>query len=164
MAAGDTLCTFHPYNAEFPASNPGTPDTRNIHPVINFDTTTQETIFFTGIMPQSYANGNLTVYLHWAAATATSGTIGWGVTWERILAGTLDIDADSFATEQIVTAATVSGTSGITSITNVVCTNGAAGTDSLAAGDSFRLRIRRNVATDTATGDAQLIGAEVRES
>lgn len=129
-----------------------------------FDTTTSETAYFEGVMPQNYAGGNLTVYLTWNAATATSGNIGWLVTWEAVLAGTLDVDGDSFATAQTVTAATVSGTSGVESITNVVCTAGSTGTDSIAAGGSFRLRVARDTATDTATGDANLTRVEIRES
>jgi hypothetical protein len=163
-ASGDTLFIATPQANQPPSTNYATLNTRNGHLVLEFDTTTQETAIFSGKMPRNYAGGNLTVYVSWMAATATTGTGGWGVTFERDAAAGDDMDADSFATEQIVTAATVDGTSGKISVTNVVCTAGAAGTDSIAAGEDFRIRIRRDVATDTATGDLQLLSVEIKEA
>lgn len=162
MASGNTLCCFFPADNEPPAANYATPDTRNGHPTLDFDATTGESALFTGILPRHYAGGGITVYVHWAATSATSGTIGWLIAIERI--GTaLDIDADSFAADQTVTAATTSGTSGIVTITNVAITDGA-NMDSLAVGEAFRLKITRDVANDTATGDAELIGIEIKET
>lgn len=164
MASGNTLAVFLPAGYEPPASNYATLNVRNQHPVLEFDTTTQETAIWSSFMPANYAGGNLIVTVVWAAASATSGTIGWDATFERIDAGTLDVDADSFATAQTITAATVSGTSGVTSATTVTCTAGSTGTDSIAALDAFRLRIRRDVANDTATGDAHLLRVVVSEA
>lgn len=163
--SGDTLAIFTPYSNQPPSSNYATLGVRNGHLVLEFDTTTQETAIFSGKMPRNYtASAGLTVYVSWMAATATSGTIGWDVTFERMANGGDDMDSDSFATAQTVTAATVSGTSGIITVTSVACTFGAAGTDSIAAGDDFRLRVRRDVANDTATGDAQLLSVEIKET
>lgn len=162
MASGNTLLIFRPGDNEPPASNFATLDLRNSHPVLDFDTTTQESALFSAVLPRSYAGGGITVYVHWAATTATTGTVGWDVAFERV--GTAqDLDADSFATAQTVTAATVSGTSGVVSITNVAVSDGA-NIDSLAAGEAFRLRIRRDVANDTATGDAELVAVELKET
>lgn len=111
----------------------------------------------------NYAGGGITVYIHWAAASATSGTIGWDVAFERIGAAQQDIDSDGFASAQTVTAATVDGTSGNVKITNVAITDGA-NIDSIAAGEAFRIRIRRDVTNDTAAGDAQLIAVELKET
>jgi hypothetical protein len=36
--------------------------------------------------------------------------------------------------------------------------------DSLAAGEAFRLRVTRDAASDTATGDAELLAVVLRES
>jgi hypothetical protein len=164
MASGDTLALFGALDGNPGAltANFATGDVRNGHPCLDFDTTTQETIFFEGKMPQNYAGGNLVVYVTWMAATATTGTIGWGVTFETF--NGQDLDSDGFATEQTITAATVNASSGVPSTTSVTCTAGATGTDSVAAGDAFRLRVRRDVANDTATGDAQLIAVEIREA
>lgn len=164
MASGDTLAVFLPTAYEPPATNFATFNVRNLHPVLEFDTTTQEAAIWTGRMPQNYKGGNLKVFVRWAAATATTGTIGWDATFERIDSGTLDTDADSFATAQTITATTVPGSSGVTAETSVECVKGEAGTDNIAAGDLLRLRIRRDVTNDTAAGDAQLLAVEVREA
>ena len=163
MASGNTLCTFFAASNEPPTSNYATVDTRNGHLVLDFDTTTQEAAIFTGIMPRNYAGGGVTVYIHAMLSSATSGTLGWDVSFERMSDATTDLDADSFATAQTVTAATVPGTSGIVLVLNVAITDGA-NMDSVAAGESFRLRIRRDVSNDTASGDAELICVEVKET
>jgi hypothetical protein len=164
MASGDTLGIFTPQANQPPATNYATLAVRNGHLVLEFDTTTQEVAIFAGKMPRNYAGGNIVAYVSWMAATATTGTGGWDITFERDAAAGDDMDADSFATAQVITAATVDGTSGKISVTNVVCTAGAAGTDSIAAGEDFRVRVRRDVANDTATGDLQLLSVELKEA
>lgn len=165
MASGDLLAAFSPLGYEPPATVYALLGVRNQHPTLAFDTTTQWTAIWTcPRMPTNYAGGNLVVSVLWSAATATTGTIGWGVTFERILAGTLDIDADNWATEQIVTAATVPGTSGVATLTSVTCTAGSTGTSSVSAGDAFRLRVRRDVANDTAAGNAELLAVSIKEA
>ena len=164
MASGDTLVVFGAADNEPPATAYATLDARNNHLVLDFDTTTQEASAFTAVMPQHYGGGGITVYLHWAATSATTGTIGWDVTFERLAAASQDLDSDGYATAQTVTAATVDGTSGNVTVTNVAVTAGATGTDSVAAGDLFRLRVRRDVANDTAAGDAELLAVHLKET
>lgn len=164
MASGDTLAILLPQNNQPPSSNYATLNARNGHLVLEFDTTTQETAIFATKMPRNYAGGGITAYLTWLAATAVTGTIGWDVTFERNTDGGTDTDADDFATAQTITAATVPGTSGVPKVTNVAITAGAAGTDSVAAGDDYRLRVRRDVANDSAAGDAQLLSVELKET
>jgi hypothetical protein len=154
--------TFLPALNEPPSSNPATLDTRNNHPVLDFDTTTQETAIWSGVMPTGYAGGGITVAVFVAMTSATSGTVGFDVSIERIDASSLDIDADSFATAQTITATTVPGTSGQILKLSVNIANGA-DMDSLAAGEAFRLRIRRDVANDTATGDAEVLRVTLEE-
>ena len=115
-------------------------------------------------MPRNYAGGNLQVYIHYAASSATSGTAGWDVTLERIGDGSQDTDSDGWATAKTVTAVAVPGTSGHVDIVNVTLTAGATDTDSIAAGERGRLRIRRDVTNDTAAGDLELFGIEVKEA
>lgn len=163
MASGNTLIVFTPNGAEFPASNYATLDTRNNHPCLDFDTTTGETAFFTGVMPQSYSDTTgITVYVHWAATSATSGTIGWLIALERDGDGQ-SITSDDFASNQTITAATVPGTAGVIDVTSVAITKGA-NMDSVVAGDMFRLRVIRDVANDNASGDAELYAVEIRET
>ena len=162
MASGNTLVTLYPSGNEPPATNYATYDTRNAHPVLDFDTTTGESAVWSFILPRHYAGGGITVYVHWSATSATTGTIGWTVEIERV--GTaLDTDADSFAGAQTITAATVSATSGTIIITNVAITDGA-NIDSIAVGELCRIRITRDVASDDATGDAELHAVEIKET
>lgn len=154
---------FRPRDNEPPTTNFATLDTRNSHPVLDFDTTTQEAAIFSDMMSAGYGGGDITVAVTAALTSATSGTLGWDATFERV--GTAqDIDSDSWATAQTVTATTVPGTSGFLLTLSVSITAGGAGTDSLAAGEAYRLRIRRDVTNDTAAGDAELWAVVVSEN
>ena len=75
MASGNTLFTLFPEDASFPSSNPGGPSTRNGTPIIAFNQTTAEGIFFVFIMPRHYAGGGITCTIYCASASATSGNI-----------------------------------------------------------------------------------------
>lgn len=164
MASGATLLTFGPADAISPSSNYPQFTTRNNHLVLAFDTTTAETCYFEGVVPQNYGGGGITVYVTWMAQSATSGTIGWLVAFERTYdAGSTDLDADSFASDQTITAATVPGTSGVLAQSSVAVSNGA-NMDSIAVGNTFRLKLTRDVSNDTATGDAQFLALELRET
>ena len=146
------VAKFTPLHNQPPSSNYATLDTRNGHPVLDFDTTTQETAIFGGIMPNHYGAGSIRVTI-WAALTsATSGTLGWDIAFETD--NGQDIDSDGFNTAKTATAATVPGTSGVMMTHSVTFTQSEA--DGIAAGDAFRLRVRRDVANDNAAGDAEL--------
>ncbi len=147
-----TVAVFTAQHNQPPSSNYATLDTRNGHPVLDFDTTTQETAIFGGLIPNHYAGGSIRVTI-WAALTsATSGTLGWDIAFETV--NGQDIDSDGFNTAKTATAATVPGTSGVMMTHSVTFTQAEA--DGVAAGDAFRLRIRRDVANDNAAGDAEL--------
>ena len=164
MASGDTLLIFTALNSEQPSSNPATLDTRNNHPVLDFDATTNESTRFRAVMPQAYAaTTGVTVYLHYAMTSATSGDIDWDVAFERIGDQQQDIDSDSFAAANSVDNTTVPATSGFVDIVSVAFTDGA-DMDSVAAGEGFRLQVTRDAASDTATGDAELVFVEIRET
>lgn len=161
MASGDTLLII-PASALDPGSTT-TLDTRNNHPVIDFDAATNENAVFTAVMPQHYGGGGVTVYLHFSMATATTGDIDWDVEFERIGDQQLDIDADSFAAPNSVDNTAVPATSGLVDVVSVAFTDGA-DMDSVAAGELFRLRVTRDAASDTAAGDAELHAVELRET
>lgn len=163
MASGDTLLVFKPQDNEPPSTNYATLDTRNSHWVLDFDATTNEDAVFSSVLPRSYAGSGITVYIHYAMTSATTGDIDWDVAFERIGDQQLDIDADSFATAQSVDNTTVPGTSGFVDIVNVAFTNGAQ-IDSIAVGESFRLKVTRDATSDTATGDAELYAVELKET
>lgn len=163
MASGDTLCSFTPLHNEPPSSNPATLDVRNQHPVLDFDATTNESAVFSGVLPQNYAGGGVTVYLHYAMSSATSNDVDWDVAFERIGDQQQDIDSDGFAAVNSVDNTTVPGTSGNVDIVNVTFTDGA-DMDSVAVGEGFRLMVTRDASSDTATGDAELLFVEIRET
>ena len=163
MASGNTLLVFLAEEGRPPTSAGATFDVRNNIACWDFDDTTGESVVFTGVLPRNYAGGGITVYLHWAATTATSGTGGWLVAFERIGDGQQDIDSDGFASGQTVTAATVPATSGHVKITNVAVSNGA-NMDSIAVGELFRLKVTRDVANDTAAGDLEMYAVELKET
>ncbi len=166
MASGNTLAVFTPLANEPPATNYATIGNRTSggsgHPTLQFDDTTGWAAIFTYVMPQSYSNTTgVTVFIN-ATAVAISGTMGWLIAFERNDAA-FDIDADGFASDQTVTAVTVPGTSGSTQQTSLAITKGA-NMNSVVAGDQFRLRIKRDVANDTAVGNTEITSVEIRET
>lgn len=163
MASGDTLCVFMPYDNEPPSANYATLDVRNAHPCLDFDATTNESAVFSAIMPQHYAGGGVTVYIHYSMSSAVADTVDWDVAFERIGDQQLDIDADSFADVNSVDDTTVPGTTGLVDVVSVAFTDGA-DMDSVAKGELFRLKITRDAASDDAAGDAELHAVEIRET
>ena len=166
MASGDTLAVFTPLHNEPPATLYATLDIRNAHPVLDFDGAADEEAVFTGILPRHYAGGGLTVYLHVMFSSAVSGNAYWQAAFERMDDGTLDTDADSFAAFQGA-AGNPNGTSGVMTLVTIPFTSGAQ-MDSLAAGEMFRLKIRRDadgsVGTDDVTTDGELVSCEIKET
>ena len=163
MASGDTLLVFNPLCNEPPASNGMTFDTRNQHPVLDADDTTNESAVFSAVMPRNYASSGLTVYIHYAMETAEADDIDWDAAFERIGDQQQDLDADGFAAVQSVDGTVVPGTSGLVDIVSIGFTNGAQ-MDSIAVGEGFRLKVTRDADSDTAAGDAELVFVEIKET
>jgi hypothetical protein len=165
MASGDTLATFYPADNEPPASGYATLDTRNAHPVLDFDAGATEAAVFSAILPRNYGGGGITVYLHWGASSATSGNVIWQTSFERIGDGSQDTDSDGFATAVTWSAQAASGTSGNVVIDSQAHTDGAQ-IDSIAVGELFRLKVERvgGSGSDTMTGDAELFAVELKET
>lgn len=145
-------------DAAFPASNYAGVAVRNAHPVLTYDTTTPETAYFYGVVPDNYASEGFTFEVWYCAATATSGTIGWTVAFETL--DGQDIDSSGFASAQTITAATVPASAGQVTSGTVDFTN--AQIDGLVAGDAFRISLTRNTSADNASGDAQVLQCELR--
>jgi hypothetical protein len=154
-----TYAVFTPMISEPPASNFATLDTRNSRAVLEFDSATEESILFNGLIPEGASLGSgLKIRVHWRADTATSGNVVWGASIER---DNTDIDSDSFDTEATATG-TANGTSGIVTVTEITLTT----IDSVSAGDGFYLKLARKAAdgSDTMAGDAQMSRVEVRSA
>lgn len=163
MASGNTLCRFTAASNQPPASAFATPDVRNSILVLDFDAATDESAVFVDVLPRSYAGGGLTVMINAMHTSATTGTSRWQAQIER---SNTDLDADSFAAAESA-ANTVSGTSGIITTATITFTDGAQ-MDSLAVGETFRLKITRDAdgtsGTDDAAGDAELVSVEIKET
>lgn len=167
MATTDTLAVFDPHDNEPPSSNFATLDTRNSIPVLDFDDTTDESAVFGGVLPNNYDGGGLTITLVWGATSATSGTVSWDVSIESNTDDADDLDSDSFAAANNSGAVTAPSASGEFGYDDITFTDGA-DMDSLAAGESFRLKVTRDAdgttATDNMTGDAELLRVIVKET
>jgi len=163
MASGDTLAVFTPHHNEPPATAFATLDTRNAHPVLDFDDATNEDAVFSMVMPQHYGGGGVTVFIGYSMTSAESGDVDIDVAFERIGDQQLDVDADSFAAVNSVDNTTVPATSGLVDVVSVAFTDGA-DMDSVAAGELFRLKVTRDAVSDTAAGDMELHFVEIRET
>lgn len=140
-----------------PATLFATLDTRNSIPVLDFDSATGETAIFMSVIPEGVTlTGGLNIRLNWMATTATSGNCVWNASMENMSG---DTDSDSFGTISSATTA-CNGTSGIMSLTQITLTD----TDGATSGSPYRLKITRDGAnaSDTMTGDAELVTVEVR--
>jgi hypothetical protein len=152
-----TYAVFTPMTSQPPASNFATLDTRNSIAVLDFDDSTEESIFWVLVMPEgaSLASG-LKVRIHWVTV-ATSGDGRWGCQIERM---NTDLDSDSFDTAAEATT-TTNATAGIISTTEITITT----IDSVTAGEPFRLKVYRDTSgADTITGDLELVAVEVRSA
>lgn len=166
VTSGQTLATFFPRSNEPPSSNYATLSVRNGHPILVFPDAVVYVAVFTGILPASYGGGGLTVEIEWMCSTTSTNKVCFGGYIERMDVGSTDYDSDSYASEQIdTTGVAANATSGITSKTTLTFTSGA-NMDSLAAGDTFRLKIARETgqANDTNTGDIQVVAVRVKET
>jgi len=165
MASGDTLVVFTPLHNQPPTTNAATIDLRNQHPLLDFDAATDEDAIFGSVLPRNYVGTTrVTVTLVWLASTAIAGDVVWNVAWERHQDDAFDLDADGFAAIQAVTD-TCANVSGEPSYCTRAFTDGAQ-MDSVAVGESFRLKVTRDAdnGSDTMAGDAELLRVEIRET
>lgn len=139
--------------AKLPTSNPAALDASETNWRLLFDATTSESCVWQFRMPVNYASG-LTAKLQYSMASATSGTVAWDVYVMAVSDGdAADINTESYATVNTSGGVTVPGTAGYLDEISVTLTNA----DSVAAGDFTKIKVGRDVATDTATGDAELV-------
>lgn len=167
MASGDTLVVLTPLHNETPGAKYATPDTRNRHPVLDFDAGDPECALFTAVLPRNYAGGGVTVTLIWAASSANTNDVLWNVAFDRLAdedTAAHALTADTFASCNTVTQ-TCAATNGQLEYSTIAFTAGAQ-MDSTAAGELFHLHVARDAAQagDTMTGDAELVAIEIKET
>ena len=136
-------------------------------PVLDFDGgSTDEHIDFYGVLPQHYAGGGLTLTFVWSASSATTGDVRWGAAFRRIVDDAEDLDSTAFTYDYNEGNDTTASAVGEVSYFNITFTDGA-DMDSLAAGEAFILRVRREASdtgNDTMSGDAELHWVHVKET
>lgn len=118
-----------------------------------FDAAAVEDCFF-DFEAVGYGSGNVTVRLRWYADTASSGAVVWGAQLAALTPNTdtQDVETDGLAAVAS-TATTHLGTVGQREHETTVTVTAL---DSLAAGDTVRLRVYRDAAnaSDSMAGDA----------
>lgn len=171
MASGDIVAIIH--EVMFPGSNPATPDVRaggstpaESFAVYDFDASTDEMLDFKGTL-HGYGGGGLTVTIAWAASSATSGNVVWQAAFRRIADDAEDLDASHSYSYNNGGQDVAPSASGELSYDDITFTDGA-DMDSLADGEDFILRLRRDAdstdATDDMTGDAELFSLVIKET
>jgi len=122
-----------------------------------FDDTTEEAILFSFVVPTNYASSPV-LKLFYKMASATSGTVEFEARVMCVSDGDAqDVDADAFDTANSGSA-TVPATAGYIDEISITLTNA----DGMAAGDFCVIELRRDAddaTNDTATGDAEVVGA-----
>lgn len=151
---------------EAPGANAAAEGTRNNRKTYDFDGATDEEMVFPGVLPLQYGGSGVTVECYAITASATSGSFRWQAAIERF--GTDAIDADSDAFEAFQSAGgTAPASSGLLTKVSIAFTNGAQ-MASVAAGECFRLKIRRDAdgtsGTDDIATDIQLLYLVLRET
>lgn len=136
-----------------PTNPPGLAFTSANRPYLTFDAATDELCVQGFILPDDYV-GTPVVEVQWGAASATTGDVVWSA---EIMAATPNSDTadhgtDSFGTANTVTDSHLGTTAGRLHEASIALTTD---TDSMAAGDSVDIRLRRDAdnVSDTLAGD-----------
>jgi hypothetical protein len=125
-------------------------------PIIAFDDAADEFWDFLCAL-EGYAGGGLTVERPWASAAATTGDAVWGVAIRRLNSAE-DLNTTDHTYAFNPDTDTTNGTAGALSYDTTTFTDGA-DMDSLAEGERFIMRVRRDAdnGSDTLSGDALLL-------
>lgn len=171
MASGDTLLIFTARDGVPTATTgashrmlAGASSPAEGVPYLAFDSATAEYVDFFGVLPRAYGGGGLTATLYWASG-ATSGDTVWGVAFQAIPDDAQDINTTVHSYDYNAATATTASAAGEVDYVAIAFTDGV-DMDSLAAGEFFVMRIRRDApnGSDNMTGDSYLMAVEVRET
>lgn len=154
-----TIAKCHPITWETDnAANVPQTGSINNHRVLNFEQTTNRYAIWTNIVPEgTLLTSGIDVYAWWSS-DVTFGNVGWLVSVEKVSNGAT-ISSDNFCSEVTIPASTVPS-AGLIKKTNVNIPS--ASLSGLSNGDLFRFKIGRDVAVDTAAGNARLHMVEIR--
>lgn len=166
MASGEVVANV--LRPQPPATSSATWDTRaggstpnEVVEVWDFDASSQEYMDYRGRL-KGYGGGGLTVRLAWSASSATSGNNEWEAAFRAFPDDTEALGSSHSYSYQAVIGAAPSA-SGEVSYDSIPFTNSQI--DSLADGEEFILRIRRDTTTaSNMSGDAELWSVLVYET
>lgn len=171
MASGDVLFILTPNSSSPTATVPaqldiivGTSTPVDWFPVLAFDTTTVEYADWHGlVMPGHYGGGGLTCSIR-SSAGATTGTLQWALALRRIADDAEDLDTTAHTYDyNVINIATLASAIGELTYDSITFTSGV-DMDSVAAGESFSLRLRRDTGSDTLATDAFLHSIYITET
>ena len=171
MASGDTLLAITAgLSGVAPDANPaslltftGGTTPGEVHPHLAFDDTTVEYMDFHLLMPRHYGGGGLTLTFIWSS-NVTTGSVIWSAAFKSVSDDVDDLDTKAFAAYNDAAADATASAAGEVAYTTLTFTDGA-DMDSVAAGEMFLMRVRRNTAgSDDMVGDAELHRIEIQET
>lgn len=134
-------------------------------PVLDFDGAGGvEYADFYGYFPAHYAGGGITLVIVWSSAQTTNNTV-WQAAFRAIVDDAEDLDTTAFTYDYNTVTATSPSALGEVSYDSITFTDGA-DMDSLAVGEAFILRIKRDStnASDTMTLDASIHEIVMKET
>ena len=134
------------------AATSGRPDIR----ALAFDTSSDEHAQFTIAMPKMWNEGTITAAFYWTNASATSGTVAWGL--QGVSLSNDDAIDTVFGSAQVTTD-TQTGTAKdvhISATSNAITIGGTP-----AAGDLTCFQVYRDVSADNLAEDALLLGIKI---
>jgi hypothetical protein len=142
---------------KFPTTNPARLDRSGNTDKLLFDGATPQCVMWQFPWPSDATAGG-TMRLNGSMASATSGSVKYDfAVWKLTPGATADVDTEDYDAVNACNTATVPSVAGRLFTVSCALTN----KDSVVAGDNTLLRLCRDTATDTATGDGEVEALEL---
>lgn len=167
MTTGNTMAIFSPLDSQLIGSGNAALGNRNGHYTLEYPSGVSQSAAFCGVLPSQYANGGLTVYLHYTMLQSSGQNVLWGAQFASygIEEGNNFINGYSPGQQNVVTSSTP-GVLGQIKRDSIAFTDGNQ-IQNINGGDFFMLivsRLGNSGSIDTGFGNAELLGIEVKET
>jgi hypothetical protein len=137
---------------KFPATNPARLDRSGETDKLLFDAATAQCVAWQFMWPTDWTSGG-TIKLNGSMASATTGSVKYDFSvWKVTPGAAVQVDTPSYDAVNVCNTATVPGTAGFPFTVSCALTN----KDGVAAGDNTLLRMCRDAAADSASGDGRV--------
>lgn len=160
MAAGDSLMTADALSNRPPLSGFATADLRGEFVVLDFDDAINEQAQFHAVVPSHYGGGDINIVLSWTTTSATSGNCRFRGELTRLTSGdNLDALPPVTGSSELVASAPSASGDLVSTVLGPITVSG------LMAGETLQVLVTRLAAdaSDTLTGDVELVSLELRE-